>query len=321
MSAVKIQFVPGDLVAERYEVLKVLGRGGMGMVYLVNDREMQQQLALKTLLPQYITNKRALERFAREISALRQLDHPAVVKIYEARRIESLLFYTMDYVNGKTVREWLKQRGKLGWGSTVRILALLADALEHAHRFTIHRDISPENVMVLADGSIRLLDFGLAKLSDVQTAFTLIGVKLGKKYYNAPEQRLNAAGVDHRADIYPLGVMFFELLTGRLPEPDDRVTELVPELPPEAEAFWRKAMAESPEERFATAREFGQELLRIYNLSQRKEEMVSGDCAGAAVAGSRDGGRTIRRLVSRLGKCVEWGRRKAARLFRRSGET
>ncbi len=272
MQPVKTEFIPGDVIADRYEVLKSLGRGGMGVVYLVTDLKRDRQLALKTLLPQYITNKRAVERFAREINAVRQLNHPAIVKIYDARRLGPLFFYTMEFVKGKSVRDWMKQRGKLGLGSTVRILALLADALEHAHQCTIHRDVSPENVMVLSDGSIRLLDFGLAKLSDGPVAFTMIGVKLGKKQYNAPEQRLNAAGVDHRADIYPLGVMFFELLTGRLPEPEERITEQVPELPPEAEAFWRKAMAELPEGRFATARAFREELLRLYQVAQQRSQ-------------------------------------------------
>lgn len=207
-------FDPGDLIAERYQVERKLGQGGMGAVYLVHDRLTQQRLALKTLLPQYATNDRAVQRFTREIQVIRQLNHPCLVKVHDAQRSGKLLYYTMDYVEGKSLRTWIQQRGRLGLGSTVRILSLLCHALEHAHQYTIHRDISPDNVMVLADGSVKLLDFGLAKLKDSDQAFTMIGASLGKAQYNSPEQRASAAGVDHRTDIYSLGVMFFEMLSG-----------------------------------------------------------------------------------------------------------
>ena len=272
MKPIKTKYEVGDTIAERYEVKRILGKGGMGVVYLAWDQEDRRQVALKTLLPQYATNKYAISRFMREVNAVRRLDHPAVVKIYDARRLGPLLFYTMEYVEGKSLRSWMQQRKRLGWGSTVRILALLADALEHAHQFTIHRDISPENVMVLADGSVRLLDFGLAKLTDSQAAFTQIGISLGKRQYNSPEQRASAAEVDHRADIYPLGVMFYEMLSGKLPKPGRRLTELVPGLPPECDAFVEKAMAQSPEDRFWDAREFRLSLMGLHGKYEAMHE-------------------------------------------------
>ena len=268
----KTNFDAGDVIAERYEVLRILGRGGMGVVYLVLDKETEQRLALKTLLPQYVANSNAIRRFAREVDAVRRLEHPCIVRIYDARRIGSLLFYTMDYVQGKSLTEWIRERGRLGIGSTVRVLALLAEALDYAHRYTIHRDISPENVMVLSDGTVRLLDFGLAKLADNQGAFTMVGASLGKCQYRAPEQEVNAKDVDARADLYSLGIMFYVMLTGKFPKEGVLLTDVVPELPKVCDEFVEKATALFPEQRFATANEFRTALMRVYRICTGKPE-------------------------------------------------
>lgn len=260
-------FNPGDIIVGRYEVQKMLGRGGMGMVYLVWDRELQQPMALKTLLPQYLSSSHAVKRFVREVNAVRQLDHPCIVKVFDANQVGSILYYTMEYVDGVSLYKWMKKKGKLGLGSVVRILSLLCHALEHAHQYTIHRDLSPDNVMVLQNGGIKLLDFGLAKLTNAQSAFTMIGVSLGKQQYMAPEQRASAAEVDKRADVYSLGVMFYELLSGQLPKPGVKLTSLVPELHAEADAFVEKAMAREPDLRFQDAREFRHALAHLYKLS------------------------------------------------------
>lgn len=270
-------FRPGEVIAERYEVQKLIGRGGMGMVYLCWDREQEQPVALKTLLPQYLSSNHAVKRFVREVSAARQLDHPCIVKVYDARQIGPLLFYTMEYVDGVSLFKWIRKKGKLGLGSTVRILSLLCHALEHAHQFTVHRDISPDNVMVLQNGQIKLLDFGLAKLTNVQSAFTMIGVSLGKQDYMAPEQRLSAAGVDQRADIYSLGVLFYQLLTGELPKSGVQLTDRLPNLPMDADAFVEKAMAQSPDERFQSAKEFRKALAKLYKT-----------CTGVAIPGANE---------------------------------
>ena len=165
------EFEVGDLFADRYEIVKELGRGGMGMVYLVIDQKTQKRKhrALKMLLPKYATNKQAVRRFAREVNAARQLRHPSIVKIYDAGKGDGALYYVMEYVEGKSVRAWMRERKKktgkaFGLGSTVRVLGMLCSALDHAHNFTIHRDLSPANVMGMRDGRVKLLDFGLAKL-------------------------------------------------------------------------------------------------------------------------------------------------------------
>lgn len=264
-------YKPGDLIANRYEVQRVVGAGGMGVVYLVTDREAGNRLlALKTLLPQYVTNKYAVRRFIREVDTIRRCDHPGVIRIYDAQMDGSLLYYTMEYLEGMSLRKYMRQRGTLGLGSTVRLLSLVAHALEHAHQYTIHRDISPENIMVLPDGTIKLLDFGLAKLTDNEGGFTMIGTALGKMQYGAPEQRLNARDADLRADLYPLGVMFVEMLTGKLPNDGPPVTEVVPGLPTDlVDEFLAKTLAPRPNDRYMSAKEVRIALKAIYDAYEQ----------------------------------------------------
>ena len=260
------------VIAGRYEVIKPLGRGGMGKVFLVWDHQTGQKLALKLMRAQYQHNPKAIARFLREVEAVSRSNHPCIVKIFDAKMDGEQMYYTMEYVEGISVRERLTKKGPLSFGNTVRILALVADALEHAHKVTIHRDISPDNVMVCKDGSVRLLDFGLAKLKDASSALTMVGANLGKMQYCAPEQLRNAAGVDKRADIYPLGIMFFEMLVGRRPKPGDKFSSLRPDLPKQCDDFLRKAMAVNPDERFSSAKEFRDALLELYEIWKREQE-------------------------------------------------
>jgi len=286
------------VVADRYEILGIVGRGGMGQVFLARDHRTGQEVALKTLHGKYAADRDIVARFVREATLARQLDHPGIVKLYEAHNWNGVLFYTMEYVHGKTLRQWLCEQHKLDFGSTVRVLCLVADALEHAHRITIHRDLSPENIMVLSDGSVRLLDFGLAKLDDKFKGLTMVGTNLGKMMYMAPEQELDAAGVDYRADLYSMGVIFFEVLVGRTPLPGRNIRDFRPELPPETDDFLRKALARKPEERFSCAREFREALLRLYKLYKARE-------AGTAIEPAHSG------MSARLGEFLR-------RIFRRN---
>lgn len=275
-------FEPGDRIADRYEIVRPLGKGGMGVVYLAKDHLTGQKIALKTLLSEYASNRRAVQRFIQEINAVRRLDHRCIVKIYDARQIDRLLYYTMEYIEGRSLREWMQRKKRFGIGSTVRVLSLICSALEHAHRYTIHRDISPENVMILADGNVKLLDFGLAKLTDASSSFTRVGVSLGKIQYSAPEQRVDAKNVDLRADLYSLGVMFYEMLSRQLPRPGcEPLSTLVPGLPPECDTFVEKAMAENPDDRFSSARELREALMRVYEASKMDREQLAHQ-AGAA---------------------------------------
>lgn len=279
----------GKLVAGRYEIVRPLGRGGIGKVFLCNDKKAGHPVALKMLRTKYQDNDKAIARFIREINTIKDLDHPCIVKIYDASQENGQIFYTMEFLEGKTLRTWMGERGRLPFGSVVRVLSMLAHALEHAHKTTIHRDLSPENVMVMADGQVRLLDFGLAKLQDNSSNLTMVGMSLGKLAYVAPEQRVNAAKVDHRADIYPLGVMFFETLTGELPGMDKDFLKLRPDLPPSCVTFLEKAMAYKAEDRFANAQEFREALLRVYQDREKAKQMAAkgGAPAEAASPGTR----------------------------------
>ena len=263
-----LNFDVGGTIADRYVIKRKLGQGGMGAVFLVEDTHTGKDVAIKTLLDKYAQNQHATVRFVREANTLVRLNHPGIMKIYDAKHWEGTLFYVMEYVDGKSLRQWLRERGKLPLNSVVRVLCLVADALTHAHRLTIHRDLAPENIMVLADGSVRLLDFGLAKLDDRYKDLTCAGTNLGRIEYIAPEQQINAAKVDKRTDIYPLGIMFFELLTGRRPKFNEKITTLMPELPLEADAFMEKATSSDPDKRFPTAHSFRDELMRVYKISQ-----------------------------------------------------
>lgn len=258
------------LIAGRYEILRTLGQGGMGRVYLVLDLETGQKRAMKVLRQRWQYNDRIIARFSREVEALRRLNHPCILKILDTQHIDGQFFYIMEYVRGKSIRSWLNERGQLQFSSVVRVLSLVAHALEHAHQLTIHRDISPDNVMVTPDGSVRLLDFGLAKLDDAHQNLTMVGVNMGKIQYNSPEQQENASTVDHRADIYPLGIMFYEMLAGKRPDFSQSLLQVRPDLPASCEAFWRKAAARRPDDRFQDAREFRAALMEIYERSLRR---------------------------------------------------
>ena len=250
-----MMFQPGDLVDGQFEVMRPIGRGGMGVVYEVTDRLTQQHLALKLIRASILSNPKAVDRFIREAMTCRRLRHNGIVAVYDVRRSASLLFFTMEYVPGKSLRALLKEKPRLSLLEVAAILHPLCTALEYAHAYTVHRDISPENVMVCDDGAVKLLDFGLAKALDPAAALTRTRTSMGKAYYMAPEQRRDAAHVDARADIYPLGVMFFEMLTGELPVGYSKLTELRPELPGECDRLLRQTLVRA-ERRF---REVGEE--------------------------------------------------------------
>lgn len=265
-------FETGKTIGNRYVIREKIGRGGMGSVFLALDKKTGQLVALKMLHSKYAGSKHAIARFVREVTTARSLNHPGIVKILDACKVDNMLFYTMEYVDGKTLRRWLQNRHRLEFQSVVRVLCLVADALSHAHKITIHRDLSPENIMVLKDGSVRLLDFGLAKLDDQFKGLTVVGANLGKLQYMAPEQQEDPSSVDFRADLYSLGVMFYELLTGQAPVPGRKLTQLCPELPPQADAFVEKAMARDPNMRFQSAFEFREALLALYRNGRTQME-------------------------------------------------
>ena len=250
------QFAAGDVILNQFEVLRVVGRGGMGAVYEVDDRLTHQRLALKAVLPAVLAKPGAAERFVQEVNIARRLRHPGIVAVYDVRQSGALLFYTMEFVDGQTLRDILDKEEKLSLKRSLEILYELCRVLEYAHKFTVHRDISPDNIMVLKDGRVQLLDFGIAMAAGAANAES---VPMGKAYYMAPEQREAGAEVDARADIYSVAIVFFETLTGEYPSAYTQLSILRPDVPEVCEDVILKAM-EPRETRYRTITQFGRAL-------------------------------------------------------------
>jgi tRNA A-37 threonylcarbamoyl transferase component Bud32 len=203
------------------EILELLGQGGMGVVYKARQRQLDRLVALKVLPPQVGRTEAFAERFTREARSLARLSHPRIVMIYDFGRTESGLYYfIMEFVDGTDLRRVI-QSGELSASEALVIIPQVCEALQYAHEEGIvHRDIKPENILLNRKGQVKIADFGLAKLLDrPATVYTLTRAdqRMGTPHYMAPEQIEHPHKVDHRADIYSLGVVFYEMLTGELP--------------------------------------------------------------------------------------------------------
>jgi predicted Ser/Thr protein kinase len=219
-------FVPpavGELAARfpQLEIIELLGRGGMGAVYKARQPQLDRLVALKILPVEGASDPAFAERFAREAKALARLSHPNIVAVYDfGRTADGLFYFVMEYVDGVNLRQAI-QSGGMDPKQALAIVPQICDALEFAHdEGVVHRDIKPENILLDHRGRVKIADFGLAKLLGQETAdhaLTRTMQVMGTLRYMAPEQMEGAKAVDHRADIYSLGVVFYELLTGELP--------------------------------------------------------------------------------------------------------
>ena len=208
----------GELFAERYEVVEELGRGGMGMVYRALDRELQEEVAVKTLRATLLfIDTTMIERFKTELRLARSIAHRNVVRSYDFGEWEGTYYLTMEYVKGVTLHDLIAMHGMLSIPSTLAIGTQLADALAVAHETgVIHRDIKPRNLLLDKDGVLKILDFGIARPTDLAEGSTMAGTAVGTPTYMAPEQ-LFGQDVDTRADLYSVGVVLYECLTGVVP--------------------------------------------------------------------------------------------------------
>jgi len=210
------------LLARRYEILKVLGEGGMGAVYKAKDRELDRLVALKVIKPELASNPDILQRFKQEILLSSKVTHRNVVRIYDLGEAEGLKFITMEYVDGRDLRQKLKQEGKLGVDVARDIIAQVFSGLAAAHREgIIHRDMKPGNIMQDATGRVVVMDFGLAR-TVASDGMTRSGMMIGTMEYMSPEQA-QAKNLDARSDIFTVGLIFYELLTGKMPYEADSV--------------------------------------------------------------------------------------------------
>ncbi len=212
----------------RYEVVKELGSGAMGTVYLGRDTMGHRTVALKTLRPQGVDShelSEMKERFFREAESAKQLTHPAIVKVYDAGEERGTAYFAMELLEGMTLKEFCTKRGTITVKRAAEIAALVAEALAYAHtKNVVHRDVKPENIMMLANGDIKITDFGVAKLLDASQ--TQSGVVLGTPNYMSPEQLIGAK-VDRRSDLFSLGVVFYEILTGVRPFQAKNISEML----------------------------------------------------------------------------------------------
>jgi serine/threonine-protein kinase len=262
-----------DKVFGHYVGTELLGRGGMGEVYRGYEQDSQRQVAIKLMTEQRLANDEDRRRFSREAQAMSRLEHPNIVRLYEFGEKDGTPYMVMEYIDGPDLSTYLSDHGRLSLSDLWPVLEDVAAALDYAHqRGIVHRDIKPSNVLLAAGGSpgesrAVLMDFGIAKIAAAVTQITGTGL-VGTLDYIAPEQIQGAAEVDSRADVYSLGVMVYELLTGELPfkrnnlgamimahliEPPPDPSSKVPGLPPAAAEAVKQAMAKKPEDRFATA--------------------------------------------------------------------
>ena len=206
----------GSTLAGRYQVIEELGHGGMGRVYKVYDTDVKEKIALKLLKPEIAFDKETVERFSNELKLARKISHRNVCRMFDLGRAEGTTFITMEYVPGQDLKRLIRQTGPLGTGRAVSIAEQLCEGLVEAHRLgVIHRDLKPQNIMVDEDGNARIMDFGIAR-SLRGKAITGAGVMIGTPDYMSPEQ-VDGKDVDQRSDIYSLGIILYEMLTGRVP--------------------------------------------------------------------------------------------------------
>ena len=206
----------GYVLAERYEVISLLGEGGMGAVYKAKDISLNRVIALKTIRREYSGNRAILERFKQELILSTQVTHKNVVRIYDLGEAEGIKFITMEYIEGEDLRMLIHQRAKLPPEEVVDIVAQICRALDAAHSVgVIHRDLKPQNVMRDQNGRVVVMDFGLARTLEGD-GMTLSGALVGTMEYMSPEQALSKP-LDQRSDIFSLGLIFYELLTGQTP--------------------------------------------------------------------------------------------------------
>jgi DNA-binding response OmpR family regulator len=213
----KLSLPTGELFAGRFEVLDEIGSGGMGMVYRALDRELGDQVAIKTLRPELLQDTSLVERFKSEIRLARTISSKHVVRTHDIGERDGVYYLTMEYVEGITVRELLDTRGRLGTAPTLAIASQLAQSLVAAHeQGVIHRDIKPQNLLLDASGVLKVMDFGVARLAGGTANLTEVGMLVGTPSYMAPEQMMGES-FDHRIDLYATGVVLFECLVGKLP--------------------------------------------------------------------------------------------------------
>ncbi len=259
----------GKRLDGRYEIQELIGVGGMAMVYKAHDNLDDKTVAIKILKDEFLGNEEFIRRFKNESKAIAVLSHPNIVKVYDVSFGDRIQYIVMEYIDGITLKEYIGQQNVIPWKEAVHFTVQILQALQHAHeKGIVHRDVKPQNIMLLQDGTIKVTDFGIARFSNRDTR-TMTDKAIGSVHYIAPEQAKGSV-TDGKADIYSVGVMLYEMLTGTLPfEADSAVSvaimqleaepkplrEINPDIPIGLEQITLRAMRKIPVQRFASADE------------------------------------------------------------------
>lgn len=269
----------------KYEVIEVLGRGGMGLVYRAFDRQLNRAVAIKTVTEAFAGDQEMLQRFYREAAKTGALRHPNIVIVYDLGEQDGFPYIVMEYLSGDPLDRIIQSGKPQPLASKLRIIEQVCYALGYAHRNdVIHRDVKPANVIVQSDGLVKLLDFGIARQEKTDHRLTQTGHVIGTVHYMAPERLKNTA-FDGRSDIFSVGVVLFQLLTGQLPftgdynvaqkilsEPHPSLSLFLEKYPPALDAILDRSLAKNPDDRYATADEMAAEIASIAQ-ELRKEQV------------------------------------------------
>ncbi len=267
----------GKRLDGRYEIHELIGVGGMANVYRCTDTLDDREVAIKILKDEYLNNEEFIRRFKNESKAIAMLSHTNIVKVYDVSFGDMIQYIVMEYIDGITLKEYIDKQGIIEWKDALHLTTQVLKALQHAHECGIvHRDIKPQNIMLLQDGTIKVTDFGIARFSDKATR-TMTEQAIGSVHYIAPEQARGAV-TDGKTDIYSVGVMLYEMLTGKLPFDSDsavsvalmqlqstpkRPREINPGIPIGLEQITLKAMQKQPTDRYTSAAEMLSDIERF----------------------------------------------------------
>ncbi|MBA7494239.1 Serine/threonine-protein kinase PknD [subsurface metagenome] len=212
----KEELTTGSTFAGRYQIIEELGKGGMGKVYKVLDKEVNAKIALKLIRPEIAADKKTIERFRNELKTARDISHNNICRMYDLNKEEGSYYITMEYVEGQDLKSLVRQTGQLAIPTTISIAKQICDGLTEAHKLgVIHRDLKPSNIMIDKEGNVRIMDFGIARSLEAK-GITGAGVMIGTPEYMSPEQA-EVKEVDQRSDIYSFGIILYEMVTGRVP--------------------------------------------------------------------------------------------------------
>lgn len=278
----------GQLINDRYEIIRSIGEGGMANVYLAQDTILDRKVAVKILRGDLAEDEKFVRRFQREAISASSLNDPNIVEVYDVGEDDGKYFIVMEYVQGFTLKQLIKKRGSLTLPEVVDIMLQLTSAVAHAHEsYIIHRDIKPQNVIILEDGRVKIMDFGIAVALNAGE-FTQTNSVMGTVYYIPPEQA-NGGAATIKSDIYSLGILMYELVTGHVPykgdnpvevaikhmnEPIPSICEYDPEMPQSIENIILRASAKNPRNRYESAWEMHEDLETALDKERFNEPKV-----------------------------------------------